>query len=89
MGEKVVPRIYVASLADYNAGRLHGRWIRADQPSDAIYGEIQAMLAESEIPEAEEWAIHDFEGFGRCRVGESALIDTVVAMARRVGSQSG
>ncbi|HXK39588.1 MAG TPA: antirestriction protein ArdA, partial [Candidatus Paceibacterota bacterium] len=55
MGEKVVPRIYVASLADYNAGRLQGRWIRADQPSDDIYREIQAMLAESEIPEAEEW----------------------------------
>jgi hypothetical protein len=23
------PRIYVASLADYNAGRLHGSWLDA------------------------------------------------------------
>ena len=28
------PHIYVASLADYNAGRLVGRWIDADQDTD-------------------------------------------------------
>ena len=37
------PRIYVASLSDYNAGHLHGRWIDADQDPDAIREEIAAM----------------------------------------------
>ena len=50
------PRIYVASLADYNAGRLHGRWIDADQPIEVIREEIAEMLTESKEPIAEEWA---------------------------------
>jgi antirestriction protein len=56
------PRIYVACLAAYNAGHLHGRWIDAVD-EDEIREEVQAMLAESPIPNAEEWAIHDYEGF--------------------------
>lgn len=51
------PRVYVASLADCNAGRLHGRWIDADQSADAIREQIAEMLAESKEPIAEEWAI--------------------------------
>ena len=35
------PRIYVASLADYNAGRLHGRWIGASQSASDIWKEIK------------------------------------------------
>ena len=30
------PRIYVACLAAYNAGRLHGRWIDANQSAEDI-----------------------------------------------------
>lgn len=44
------PRIYVASLSDYNAGTLHGEWIDATQELDDIWAEINAMLAAS--PEA-------------------------------------
>lgn len=44
------PRIYVASLADYNAGNLHGVWIDADQDPDAIHEEIRAMLRASKYP---------------------------------------
>lgn len=57
-------RIYVACLAAYNNGHLHGAWIDATQDVDVIHEEIQAMLAASPIPNAEEWAIHDYEGFG-------------------------
>ncbi|MGA2498778.1 MAG: antirestriction protein ArdA [Tepidisphaeraceae bacterium] len=64
------PRIYVASLADYNAGRLHGRWIDADQDIDVIRDEIAAMLAESSEPVAEEWAIHDYENFAELSLSE-------------------
>ena len=51
------PRIYVACLAAYNNGCLHGRWIDATTP-DEIMDEVRAMLAASPLPGAEEWAIH-------------------------------
>ncbi|RAN32725.1 hypothetical protein HY11_17410 [Hyphomonas pacifica] len=51
------PRVYVACLAAYNNGCLHGRWIDATTP-DEIMVEVCAMLADSPLPGAEEWAIH-------------------------------
>ncbi len=52
------PRIYVACLAAYNNGHLHGRWIDAAQDAEDIQSEISEMLSASPIPNAEEWAIH-------------------------------
>ena len=78
------PRIYVASLSDYNAGRLHGVWIDADRGSDHIWQEISAMLKSSTEPDAEEWAIHDFEGFGSLRLAESESIDAVAELAELI-----
>ncbi|MEO0467721.1 MAG: antirestriction protein ArdA, partial [Pseudomonadota bacterium] len=51
------PRIYVACLAAYNNGRLHGRWIDATDPHE-VWQQVSAMLAASPEPDAEEWAIH-------------------------------
>ena len=51
-------RIYVACLASYNNGTLHGRWIDATQGEAHIWHETRAMLATSPEPDAEEWAIH-------------------------------
>lgn len=75
------PRIYVASLSDYNAGKLLGRWIDAGQEAHAIHAEIQTMLAESREYPAEEWAIHDYEGFGQWKPREYESIDTVADVA--------
>jgi antirestriction protein len=75
------PRIYVASLADYNAGRLHGRWIDADQPAETIREQIAVMLAESKEPIAEEWAIHDHENFGGLSLSEFEDIDRIAEVA--------
>lgn len=75
------PRIYVACLAAYNAGRLHGRWIDASQSVDEIQREVQAMLATSPKPLAEEWAIHDYEGFGSLRLSEWESFERVSAIA--------
>ncbi len=58
------PRIYVACLASYNAGILHGRWIDCDQGEDYIEEETAAMLKESTQQFAEEWAIHDHQFMG-------------------------
>ena len=78
------PRIYVASLADYNAGRLHGRWVNAAQSSEALHAAINEMLAASREPSAEEWAIHDYEGFGPLRLGEYESIEKVANVARAI-----
>ncbi len=78
------PRIYVTSLADYNAGRLHGRWIAAAQPAEDIHAAIQEMLSESPESVAEEWAIHDYEHFGDLRLSEFADIENVAATARGI-----
>ena len=75
------PRIYVACLAAYNSGYLHGEWIDADQDPWQIYEAISAMLRCSPVADAEEYAIHDYEGFGRLRLGEYAGIEEVAKLA--------
>jgi antirestriction protein len=74
-------RIYVACLAAYNNGRLHGKWIAADQPLEDMASEVRAMLAKSPEPRAEEWAIHDHEGFGSLRLGENERLARISAIA--------
>lgn len=71
------PRIYVACLAAYNNGYLHGAWIDADQDADQIRAKIATMLARSPINDAEEYAIHDHEGFEGVTIREYAGIETV------------
>ena len=41
------PRIYVASLSDYNNGILHGTWIDADPDPDVMQDSIDQMLVRS------------------------------------------
>jgi antirestriction protein len=78
---EVAPRIYVASLSDYNDGRLHGVWIDADQTAEELHEAIQKMLGHSMIAGAEEWAIHDYEGFGAIRLSEFESMETVSRIA--------
>jgi len=75
------PRIYVACLAAYSNGYLHGAWIDADQDVDEIRDEIAAMLARSPTEHAEEYAIHDYEGFEGVSISEYAGIDGVARIA--------
>src|SRR5260370_37719316 len=75
------PRIYAASLGDYNAGRLHGAWLNAAVDIDELSAGVHAMLAASPTPRAEEWAIHDYEGFGPVRLGEYEDLTTVAHLA--------
>jgi antirestriction protein len=78
---ETAPRIYVACLAAYNNGRLHGAWIDADQGADDIAAAVKTMLADSPEPLAEEWAIHDYEGFGPLRLSEWDSFERVAAIA--------
>jgi antirestriction protein len=77
-------RIYVASLTDYNDGRLHGVWIDADQEPNALQADVDAMLARSPTGHAEEFAIHDYEGFGKCQLGEYDSLARVSRIARGI-----
>ena len=79
------PKIYVACLAAYNNGKLHGRWIDADKNAEEIRVEIAEMLADSPEPDAEEWAIHDFAGFGGLQLSECADIDELADVAELIG----
>jgi antirestriction protein len=78
---KAQPRIYVASLVDYNEGRLHGEWIDAAQDEEELERCVKEMLARSPSPGAEEWAIHDYEGFGLLRLDEFESLASVAKVA--------
>jgi len=74
-------RIYVASLADYNAGKLHGVWVDACDDPEEIQEQVSAMLAASTQPGAEEWAIHDYEGFKGFNLSEFESFEFVSWLA--------
>lgn len=74
-------RIYVACLAAYNNGILHGCWIDAEQEPEEIRSGINAMLKASPIAGAEEYAIHDFEGFEGASLSEYQGIESVAELA--------
>lgn len=74
-------RIYVACLAAYNNGILYGRWINAAQGEEHLWDGIKAVLAASPMLDAEEWAIHDYEGFEGASIRECESIQTVAELA--------
>lgn len=74
-------RIYVACLASYNSGILHGSWIDACQDLGTIWDDIKAMLKASPEKATEEYAIHDYEGFEGARIQEYTSVETVHALA--------
>ena len=75
------PRIYVACLATYNSGCLHGRWISAIYGPDHIAAEVRTLLKDSPVSGAEEWAIHDYDGIEGCSIPEFASFDAVSELA--------
>ena len=83
MNNQNTPSIYVACLAAYTSGYLHGRWIDVTDES-SLRDEIQDMLNESPIKDAEEWAIHDYEGFGGYQVHEWEDIEILCELAEMI-----
>jgi antirestriction protein len=80
----IKPMIYIACLAAYTAGRHHGRWISVAQSHEALYAEVQSILKTSPEPFAEEWAIHDHEGFGKIQIEEYHSLSEVSRLARLI-----
>ncbi|GAB5512243.1 MAG: antirestriction protein ArdA [Hyphomicrobiales bacterium] len=63
-------KVYVVCLAAYNNGILYGCWIDAEQSASDIRRDVVQMLATSPMENAEEWIIHDYEGFEGVRLSE-------------------
>ncbi|MGI8612416.1 MAG: antirestriction protein ArdA [Nocardioidaceae bacterium] len=87
--EQPEPKIWVASLSDYNNGVLHGAWLDANRDPSEVHGDIQTMLATSPTTTrtgepAEEWAIHNYEGFGQFGLGEYDSVELVCRIARGI-----
>ncbi len=80
-------RIYVACLAAYNNGILHGRWIDCNQDVEDIRAEIDQMLAESPEPGAEEFAIHDTDNLGGLHVDEFEDIEKLAELSMLIEEQ--
>ncbi len=80
MSEEI--RVYVADLAAYNNGFLHGVWIDATLELDDIQEQVSEMLKATPLDEvAEEYAIHDYEGFGAYSVSEYEGLESVHEVA--------
>lgn len=75
------PRIYIACLAAYNNGILHGAWIDPTLELDNLRDTVNAMLKASPIEGAEEFAIHDYEGFAGCNINEYEGLESVHNLA--------
>ena len=74
------PKIYVACLSSYNNGILHGEWIDVED-YEQLQEEVNRILKESPMNDAEEWAIHDFEGFGNIKIEEYDGLEHVAELA--------
>jgi antirestriction protein len=81
MIEYTEPKIYVADLAAYTNGKLHGVWINALSELDEMFDSIKDMLKTSPERYAEEYAIHDYEGFDGCSLSEYQSIESVRKIA--------
>lgn len=81
--KKVKPQIYVACLASYNRGVLHGAWIDLGDGVDAddIRASIADIINESTAPGAEEWEIHDtndLDGYTPGSIEAAAVVGELV-----------
>lgn len=91
-------RIYVACLASYNNGYLHGAWIDCDgKDASELQEEVNAILRTSkypnvmveyqgqQVPSAEEYAIHDSDGF-RQLISEYTSLENVAKLVELLES---
>lgn len=72
-------QVYVACLASYNAGKLHGRWIEVSSDPDEMAESVAEMLADSPEAGAEEYAIHDTEDCEGLDIGEFSSLAEIAA----------
>lgn len=74
--------VFIQSLADYNAGRIVGRWVNVSEMSiDDLWNAINEVLVLSKEEVAEEWEIADYDGFyGLEPISPEKIIETAQAL---------
>lgn len=82
--QELHPRIWIGSLADYNNGTLTGDWVYAAVDDDELVNAAKRIVASSETPDAEEYAIFDYDEFGDFKVGEYEQLSLVAKVARGI-----
>jgi antirestriction protein len=83
---KTDAQIYVACLASYNSGVLHGEWITPKADKEELQEQINEVLKSSPIPNAEEWAIHDYDEFPN--LGEYPGIENIIKVQEAIEEHS-
>lgn len=78
------PAIWVGSLADYNDGRLHGRWLQVTGDREELEDQVTAVLSSSPTPGAEEWAVFDYEGFGPLHLDEHESLEVISRLGQGI-----
>lgn len=78
------PRVWIGCLAAYNDGTLHGEWVEAAVSDEELVEAARRIVAYSPEPDAEEWAIFDFDEFGGYRVQEYDPLEHVARVARGI-----
>jgi hypothetical protein len=78
------PRVWIGSLADYNAGILTGDWVDAAVDDEVLIAAAKNIVASSQDPLAEEWAIFDHDNFHGWRPGEYEDLTVVARVARGI-----
>ena len=82
--QELHPRIWIGSLADYKNGVLHGDWVDAAVDDEELVEAAKRIVASSETPDAEEYAIFDYDEFGDFKVGEYEQLSLVAKVARGI-----
>ena len=77
-------RIYVADLAAYEAGHLHGVWLDATSEVSDMHKQVDAMLADSPVSYPSGYAVRAFEGFEGYTVGEYVGLQAAHDLAKSV-----
>ena len=75
-------KIYVACLSSYNSGILHGSWIEPKTDKDELEAQIAEVLKSSPSPDAEEYAIHDYDNFPN--LGEYPDLDKIIEVVEAI-----
>ena len=75
------PSVWIACLASYNEGTLHGKWVHVPDTAEGLQEEIDKVIKSSRAYGAEEWAFHDNSDFGPFDIGEWEDMESLVMKA--------
>jgi len=75
-------RIYIACLSSYNNGILHGEWVTPESDKQLLQDQIDNVIKNSPIENAEEWVIHDYDNFPN--LGEYPSLEAIVKVQEAI-----